>query len=153
MFSPNFGIFKIFEQPERIRVSRDSIPNLFGRDFRFMQPFRLRKVSFLRTTIDGCTLDKYKQSSRTNFSRNGTSVKTGVSISFRGLLIRIDFNLWNDCEKPKKKKKKKLASTKIYILRKLKNKCCILVPKLPLIGNLMEKILKGNCPIQEFLSH
>ena len=55
--------------------------------------------------------------------------------------------------KSQKKKKKQLASTKPYILRKLKNKCCIKVPKLPLIGNLMENILKGTCPSQEFLSH
>ena len=114
MFPPNSGIFLIFEHPERIRVSRDSISNLFGRDFRFLQPFRLRKVSFLRTTTDGCTLDKFKQSSRTNFSRNGTSVKTGVSIISRNFFNKMNFNLPKDCKSEKKKKKKKIKKISLY---------------------------------------
>ena len=95
MFFPNSGIFfiKIFEHPERIRVSRDFISNLFGRVFKFLQPFRLRRIRLLLTPIDGYNLDKFKQSSRTNFSRTRTSVKIGVSVSFRGLLNRMDFNL------------------------------------------------------------
>ena len=114
MFSPNLGIFYFtFEQLEKIRISRDSIANFFGRFLRFLQPFRLRRVSLLRKLIDVRILHKFVQSSRSNFSRIGTSLKSGVSISSRNFFNKMNFNLPKDCKSKEKKKLKTISFYKV----------------------------------------
>ena len=85
-----------------------------------LQPFRLRRVSLLRKLIEGWILNKFIQSSRSNFSRTGTSLKFGVSISSTELFNSMNFNLPKDCKSKEKKNLKQLASTKSYSLMKIK---------------------------------
>ena len=106
IFSPNSGILFKFEQPERIRISRNSISNLLRRLLRFLQSFRLRKVSFWWTPIDGCKERKFIQPSRSNFSIFGISLKSGVSINFSDFFNLMNFKLSKDCKNPKRKIKK-----------------------------------------------
>ena len=70
--------------------------------------------------IDVRILHKFIQSSRSNFSRTGTSLKSGVSISSREFFNSMNFNLPKDCKSKEKKNLKQLASTKSYSLMKLK---------------------------------
>ena len=42
-----------FEQPERVRIRRDSIWMLLEKFLSFLQPFKFRKISFLRAPTDG----------------------------------------------------------------------------------------------------
>ena len=115
MFYPNSGIVFKLEHSERIRISRDSISNFLGRLLRFLQPFRLRRVSFLWTPIDGCISRKFIQSSRTNFSRIGILAKSGVSNNFRDPFNSMNFNISQDCKNPKRHKKKNLASKNLIV--------------------------------------
>ena len=93
IFLINSRILFIFEQPKRIRISRDSISILLGRQLRFLQPFRLRRVSFLWTAIAGWTSSRFIQPSSINFSRFGTPLKSRVAMRFMELFNLMDFKL------------------------------------------------------------
>ena len=86
-----------FEQPKRIRTSRDSISNLLRRLLRLLQFSRSRKVNLLWTKIDGWTSHKFIQPLNTNILRLGTLVTLGVAMKFKELFNLMDFNLSQCC--------------------------------------------------------
>ena len=53
MFPTNCGSLLRLEQPERLRVTRESTLNMLGRCLSVLQYCRLRRTSFLRIPMDG----------------------------------------------------------------------------------------------------
>ena len=99
MFPRFSGILSSFEQPERIKILRESELMLHGRLVRDLQSFKFSKVSRLRTPTDGWTSYKFTQPCRISFSRFGAPVKSGTLIKFRESLRSRIFNLGKLCDK------------------------------------------------------
>ena len=97
MFPTNCGSFLRLEQPERLRVTREPTSNVLGRCLSVLQDCRLRRTSFLRIPMDGWSSHKFVQYSRTNFSRFGTPVKSGVIIRSKESVKSMNFNLSKFC--------------------------------------------------------
>lgn len=70
-----------FEQPERIRVSRDfNMEKPFGRDLRHLQSFKFIKMSAFSSPMVGCNSTKLLQSLSFSVSRLGSFENSGVYV-------------------------------------------------------------------------
>ena len=76
------GNFSSFEQPERIRVSRDTNQRMLGRCSRFVQFSKFNKMSLLKYPREGWTLRKFVHPLRTKTSRFVALEKSGVSFRY-----------------------------------------------------------------------
>ena len=99
MFFAKSGIFLTLEQPERVKISRDSISSLLGRLTRLVQSFKFKKIRRLSTPTDGWTSIKFVQPSKSILSSSCASEKSGVLIRFREWLSLMNLKLSNCCSK------------------------------------------------------
>ena len=115
MFLPIRGNFLNLEQPDRIKVLRDSKLSSYGRFLRHLQSFRFNRISLLRPPTEGCNTRNLVQPWKFSLSIFENPVKSGVRVKFWESLKSMSFSFPNFCdEKISRDKKLSVQEIKLY---------------------------------------